>query len=80
MEEQLENGKDVTLEIEIQGALKVKEKFPHTLELLLPLQVPKELRRRLIGRGTESMEVIEQRLAQLPKRRQKELTIITVSL
>ena len=63
VEEQLENGKDVILEIEIQGALKVKEKFPETLLVFITPPSAKELRRRLIGRGTESMEVIEQRLA-----------------
>ena len=63
VEEQLENGKDVILEIEIQGALKVKEKFPDTLLVFITPPSAKELRRRLIVRGTESMEVIEQRLA-----------------
>ena len=63
VEEQLENGKDVILEIEIQGALKVKEKYPDTLLVFITPPSAKELRRRLIGRGTESMEVIEQRLA-----------------
>ena len=63
VEEQLENGKDVILEIEIQGALKVMEKFPDTLLVFITPPSAKELRRRLIGRGTESMEVIEQRLA-----------------
>ena len=63
VEEQLENGKDVILEIEIQGALKVKEKFPDTILVFITPPSAKELRRRLIGRGTESMEVIEQRLA-----------------
>ena len=63
VEEQLENGKDVILEIEIQGALKVKEKCPDTLLVFITPPSAKELRRRLIGRGTESMEVIEQRLA-----------------
>ena len=63
VEEQLEKGKDVILEIEIQGALKVKEKFPDTLLVFVTPPSAEELRRRLIGRGTESMEVIEQRLA-----------------
>lgn len=63
VEEQLENGKDVILEIEIQGALKVKEKFPDTLLIFITPPSAEELRRRLIGRGTETMEVIEERLA-----------------
>ena len=62
--EQLVNeGKDVILEIEIQGALKVKERFPDTLLLFVTPPSAKELRRRLVGRGTETMEVIESRLA-----------------
>ena len=63
VEEQLEAGKDVVLEIEIQGALKVKEKFPDTLLLFVTPPSAKELRRRLVGRGTETMEAIESRLA-----------------
>lgn len=60
--EQLEAGKDVVLEIEIQGALKVKEKFPDTLLLFVTPPSAGELKRRLVGRGTETMEVIESRL------------------
>ena len=63
VEQQLEAGKDVILEIEIQGALKVKERFPDTLLLFVTPPSAKELRRRLVGRGTETMEVIESRLA-----------------
>lgn len=63
VEEQLETGKDVILEIEIQGALKVKEKFPDTLLLFVTPPSAKELKNRLIGRGTETMDVIESRLA-----------------
>ncbi len=62
VEEQLEAGKDVILEIEIQGALKVKEKFPHTLLLFVTPPTAEELRRRLIGRGTETMDVIDFRM------------------
>ena len=62
MEEQLEAGKDVILEIEIQGALKVKEKYPETLLLFITPPNAKELERRLIGRGTETMEVIQSRM------------------
>ena len=57
VEQQLEAGKDVILEIEIQGALKVKERFPDTLLLFVTPPSAKELRRRLVGRGTETMEV-----------------------
>ena len=62
VEEKLKEGKDVILEIEIQGAIKVKEKFPDTLLLFITPPTIAELKRRLISRGTESMEVIEGRL------------------
>ena len=62
VEEQLEAGKDVILEIEIQGALKVKDKFPETLLLFVTPPSVDVLRGRLIGRGTETMEVIESRM------------------
>lgn len=60
--EQLEAGKDVILEIEIQGALKVKEKFPDTLLLFVMPPSASELKERLVGRGTEKMSVIESRM------------------
>ena len=62
VEEQLEKGKDVILEIEIQGAMKVKEKNPEALFIFVTPPSMEELKRRLIGRGTESMEVINSRL------------------
>ena len=52
---QMEQGKDVLLEIEIQGALKVKERFP---EAILIFVMPPNAE----GRGTESMDVINARL------------------
>ena len=62
VEEQLSAGKDVILEIEIQGALKVKEKFPDTLLMFVTPPNARELKSRLVGRGTETMEVIESRM------------------
>ena len=59
---QLEAGKDVILEIEIQGALKVREKYPDTLLLFVTPPSAKELKERLVGRGTETMDVIESRM------------------
>jgi len=59
---QLEAGKDVILEIEIQGALKVKEKYPDTLLLFVTPPSAEELKERLVGRGTETMDVIESRM------------------
>jgi len=62
VEEQLNAGKDVILEIEIQGALKIKERFPEALLLFVMPPSAEELRKRLIGRGTEDIDVIEKRL------------------
>ena len=62
VERQLEKGKDVILEIEIQGALKVKEKFPTALLMFVMPPNATELKKRLEGRGTESKEVIAKRL------------------
>ena len=62
VEEQLNAGKDVILEIEIQGALKVKEKYPDTLLLFVTPPDAKTLEDRLVGRGTETPEVIASRM------------------
>ena len=63
VEEQLEAGKDVILEIEIQGALKIKEKFPQTVLMFVTPPSAEELKNRLVERGTEDMETIERRLS-----------------
>ena len=63
VEEQLSKGRNVILEIEIQGALKIKEKFPESLLIFVTPPNAGELKRRLEGRGTESEEVIASRLA-----------------
>lgn len=62
VEEQLAAGKNVILEIEIQGALKVKQKFPEALLLFVMPPTAKELKRRLTARGTESEAVILSRM------------------
>lgn len=63
VEEQRNAGRDVILEIEIQGALKVKERFPDTLLLFVTPPSAEILRERLIGRGTESAAMIASRLS-----------------
>lgn len=63
VEQQLDAGRDVILEIEIQGALKVKKAFPDTLLMFVTPPSADELKRRLVGRGTETMEVIESRMS-----------------
>lgn len=62
VERQLDMGHDVILEIEIQGAHKIKEQYPDALLLFVMPPSAEELRRRLSGRGTETKEVIDQRM------------------
>lgn len=62
VEKKMAEGKDVILEIEIQGALKVKKGFPDALLIFVTPPSAGELRRRLVGRGTETIEVINARL------------------
>ena len=61
--EQLEQGRDVILEIEIQGALKVKEAYPDTLLLFVSPPDAGELKKRLVNRGTEDEAAIDSRLS-----------------
>ncbi len=62
VEQMLSEGKDVILEIELQGALQVKAKMPDTVLIFVTPPSADELKRRLIGRGTEDMATIEARL------------------
>ena len=67
VERELAAGRDVILEIEIQGALKIKEQYPDALLLFVSTPDAAELRRRLSGRGTETAEVIRKRLGRAAK-------------
>ena len=62
VEERLAEGKDVILEIEPQGALKIKEKYPEAVLIFIVPPNAKELENRLIGRGTEEADTIKKRL------------------
>lgn len=62
VEEQMALGRDVILEIEIQGALAVKKQYPDAVLLFVAPPSAKELRRRLLCRGTETEEVVDKRL------------------
>lgn len=64
VEDMLAEGKNVILEIEVQGALKVMEKCPEAVSVFILPPSIKELRRRLHKRGTESEEVIEKRIGE----------------
>ena len=54
--------KDVILEIEVQGALQVKEIFPEAILLFVTPPSIAELKKRLTGRGTEAEEVVNKRI------------------
>ncbi|HEO4212070.1 TPA: guanylate kinase [Streptococcus agalactiae] len=60
--ETLDKGIDVFLEIEVQGALQVKSKVPDGVFIFLTPPDLEELEERLVGRGTDSPEVISQRI------------------
>ena len=62
VEEQLEAGKNVILEIEIQGALNIKKMYPDAVLLFIMPPSAEELERRLVGRGTEDEATIKARL------------------
>lgn len=62
VESEMANGKDVILEIEMQGALKIKAKHPKSLLVFVTPPTVAELERRLRSRGTETEEVIKKRL------------------
>lgn len=62
VEEMIEKGHDVILEIEVQGALQVKESFPEGVFIFLMPPSLKELRSRIEGRGTESGDLIDSRM------------------
>lgn len=60
--EQLESGQEVVLEIEVQGAMQVKEKMPEGVYVFIAPPSMKALEERLTNRGTENKEIIQKRL------------------
>lgn len=62
VEKQLEEGKNVILEIEVQGALKVKEIYHNCILVFMIPPSLEELKNRLEGRGTEDPETVKKRL------------------
>ncbi len=62
VEKELEAGRNVILEIEAQGAMKVKSKFPEAVLIFVTPPSIKELRKRLVERGRETEEQIEERI------------------
>lgn len=67
VEEILAEGKDVFLEIEVQGALQVRQAMPDGIFIFLTPPDLSELKNRIIGRGTESMDVVEERMTEARK-------------
>lgn len=65
--DKLEAGRDVILEIDIQGAMKVKESYPKGIFIFILPPSMKELRKRITGRGSESEEAINMRLGETLK-------------
>lgn len=61
--ELLDEGIDVLLEIDVQGALQIKSTYPEAVLVFILPPSMKELRSRLSGRGTEAPEVVEHRLS-----------------
>ncbi len=64
IEEHLNQGRDVLLDIEVQGAAQVKAAMPEAVTIFLSPPNLETLRQRLVQRGTDSPEVIEGRLQQ----------------
>lgn len=62
VQQSIENGKNIILEIEVQGALNVKSTMPEAVTVFVMPPSMIELEKRLRGRGTEEEEVIQQRL------------------
>ncbi|MCR4990512.1 MAG: guanylate kinase [Lachnospiraceae bacterium] len=62
VDEMISSGKDVILEIEMQGAMQVKTRFPEAVMVFVTPPNAAELKRRLMSRGTESEEVVNRRM------------------
>lgn len=62
IEDSVKNGKDVILEIEVEGAMQIKEIYPEAVFIFVVPPSLTELENRLVGRNTETREVIDQRL------------------
>ncbi len=62
VEQEMQEGRDVILEIEVQGAMNVKRQYPDAILIFVAAPSAEELKNRLAGRGTETAEVIEKRM------------------
>ncbi len=62
VKETLDHGKDVLLEIEVQGAMQVRKAFPEAVLIFLIPPSLEELKNRIVGRGTETEDIVKDRL------------------
>lgn len=62
VEDEMSQGHDVILEIEVQGAMNIREQYPDSVLIFVSAPSAESLRDRLAGRGTESEEVIDKRM------------------
>lgn len=62
VEDEMAQGHDVILEIEVQGAMNIREQYPDSVLIFVSAPSAESLRDRLAGRGTESEEVIDKRM------------------
>ncbi|MBQ2967610.1 MAG: guanylate kinase [Clostridia bacterium] len=67
VEDQINQGKNVILEIEVQGAMHIKEAHPEGVYIFILPPSLEELRNRIVGRGTETDDVIDNRMAQVTR-------------
>jgi len=81
IKEKLAAGKDIILDIDVQGARQVKEKLPEAILIFIIPPSLKELKKRLLKRSTESLEIIAKRLkvAQKEIEMAKEFDFIVVN-
>lgn len=62
VEQELEKGNNVILEIEVQGALNIKRQYPDAILIFITAPSVEALKARLIGRGTEEEAVVNKRM------------------
>lgn len=62
VEKAVNEGKDIIIEVDVNGAAQIRQKLPEAVSIFIMPPSFAELKRRLIGRGTESEELIEKRL------------------
>ena len=63
IERAVANGQDMVIEVDVNGAAQIREKMPEAVSIFIMPPSFAELKRRLSGRGTESEELIQKRLA-----------------